>query len=128
MSANALLLGRRGDVGHENGGGHAQPMRGIGHRHAVIAAGSRHDAGGRRLSQQQIGERAARLEGAGMLKEFELEGEGARRKAEVGHVGCHERRSLDIGPDDDLGGFDAFARDRYWFCHEGLISLCTSLT
>jgi hypothetical protein len=38
VTLDTFLLGGRGDVGHENRGGHTQSMRGIGDRHAMIAA------------------------------------------------------------------------------------------
>jgi hypothetical protein len=53
----------------------------------MIAAGSRHHAGGRGFAQQQVGKRAARLERARVLQHLQLEGQWARREAEVGHVG-----------------------------------------
>jgi hypothetical protein len=83
----------------------------------VIAAGSRHHAGRRRFAQQQIGERAAGLERAGMLQHFKLEGHLPRRQAEVGHIRLDQRRSPDKAPDCGLGYGNAFARDRGELSH-----------
>ena len=84
VAADALGLGRRGDAGHEDGGGDAQPVRGIGHGGAVIAARGRDHAGCRHLAQQQVREGSPRLERAGMLQQLQLEQPALRRQAEIG--------------------------------------------
>ena len=81
--------------------------RRIGHRGAVIPAGSRDHARRRHLAHQQVGECAARFERSGMLQKFELEDQGAA-EAEIRAVDLENRRAADVGPDQPLGRCDPF--------------------
>jgi len=85
----------------------------------VIAAGRRDHAGLRHLAQQQIGEGAARLERAGMLQLFQLQGDRAPSETEIAAGDLDYRRAPDIGPDQPLGSFDVLATDRV----QGSVSL-----
>ena len=74
----------------------------------MVAAGRRDHAGLRHVAGQQIGERAARLERAGMLKKLELERQRMAGKAELGAIDLHHRRPPDKGPDEPLALSDHF--------------------
>jgi len=104
--ANALHLGRRSDAWDEDLCRLPELHRGIGDSRAVIAPRCRDDAGFRHVAGQQIGESAARLERARMLKQFELEREGMRWNAKLGAVDRHDRRSPDMGPNEFLALYD----------------------
>src|SRR5207253_6757357 len=84
--ADALQLRRRRDVRHENLGRLAKLHRGIGDRRAMVAARGRDHAGLRYVTGQEIGESAARLERAGMLKQLQLERQRMAGKAELGGI------------------------------------------
>jgi hypothetical protein len=120
VTPDALDLGGRGDVGQKNRGGHAEPLRRIGDRRAMIAAGGRDHAGRGYLAQQQIGKGAARLERAGMLQQFQLESDRQRRQAEIGEIGGKQRCAADIGADHGFGRRNALARDLRCRCHGGV--------
>ena len=92
--------------------GSAELHRRIRHRGAVVAAGGRDDAGGRRLSQQQIGEGAARLERAGVLEELELQRERDRADAELVAADRDHRRPPDVRLDQRVRGRDRVAIER----------------
>jgi len=104
--ANALDLGRGGDARHEDLRRNATPHRGISDGGTVIAARGGGDAGRRHLPQAEIGEGAARLEGAGMLHELELQQERRGGEAEIGGIDGDDRGSPDMRPDDRLGRSD----------------------
>jgi len=76
----------------------------------VVAAGRRDNSGLRRLSREQVGEGAARLERSGVLQEFELQDErlapGFATEAEIAGRDPNDRRVPDIGPDQPLGRGD----------------------
>ena len=84
--------------------GDAQAHRRVRDRGAVVAARGRDDAGRRDLAQQQVGERAARLEGPGVLERLELERQRKRREPEVRAARLDGRRPADVRPDDVVGG------------------------
>jgi hypothetical protein len=86
----------------------------------MIAAGGRDHAGRGYLAQQQVGERAARLERAGMLQHFQLEGHWRRRQAEIGEIGLEQRCAADIWADHGFGRRNALARDLRCRCHGGV--------
>jgi hypothetical protein len=112
VAPDTFDLRRRSDAGQEDGRGNAEPHRGVGHRHAVIAAGRRNHAACRNRSRQQVGEGAARLERARMLQAFEFQRHRPRREAEILHVDLDDRRIADMRPDQALGFGDALRRDR----------------
>ena len=80
-------------------------------RHAVIAARGCHDTCGRHLARQQVIEGAARLEGAGMLHEFKLEGDRDVRQSQVGAVHDQHRRAPHMGRKPRCGGRDLRRRE-----------------
>ena len=106
VAADARDLGRRGDLRHEDARLVAEPHGRVGHRRAVIAAGRRGDAGGRHLAQQQIGERPARLEGARVLRELELQDRREAREPEVLGRDLEHGRAADVRADALVGGGD----------------------
>ena len=76
----------------------------------MIATGRRHHAGLRHVAGQQIGESAARLERAGMLKQLQLERQPMAGEAELRAIDLNDRRSPDEGPDQPLASGDHFRR------------------
>ena len=112
VAADLLELGGRGDRGHEDGGADAQPAGRAGHRGAVVAARCGGDAGGGNLPEEQVGERAARLERAGVLAQLELEDQADRRvEAEVVAAGFDDRGAADVGRDPPVDGGEALAAE-----------------
>ncbi len=91
---------RRGDLGHEDPGLQAEPSCGVGHGRAVVAAGCSGHSRGRRAHRLQRVECAPGLEGAGMLKQFQLQRDGVREpKAPSGSASTGVRRTCgDIRP------------------------------
>jgi hypothetical protein len=77
----------------------------------MVAAGGRDHAGRGDGTLQQVGERAARLERAGMLEQLQLEGEGRRGEAELGGVGAQQRGVADVRADQAFGGGDGGGGD-----------------
>ncbi len=75
----------------------------------MIASGRRNDTDLWHVAQQKIGKGSARLERAGMLNEFQLQGDLRRVEAKIAPVDLDHGRAPDIGPDDVLGGLDALA-------------------
>ena len=73
---DARDLGRRGNAGNEDPCRHLQRHRRIGHRRSVVAARGRNHAGRGNIADQEIGEAAPGLEGAGVLKRLQLEDDG----------------------------------------------------
>jgi hypothetical protein len=118
---DALYLGRGGHGGYEDPGRHAallaprtHPGRGVGHGHAVVAAGSRHDSRGRHVPQQQVRERAADLERPGALQLFQLERDGRQTGAlrvELAEVDLNHWRPPDERPDRLVGAADVVTGD-----------------
>ena len=100
IGADAGDFGRGGDFGHEDGGFDVAAHGGIGNGGAVIAAGGGNHAGGGNAAGEEVGDGAARLEGTAVLEEFELEGEGVRRQAEIGGVGGEDGGVADVGADE----------------------------
>ena len=111
VAADARDLGRRGDFRHEDAYLVAELPCRVGHRRAVIAAGRGCNAGGRNLAHQQIGESAARLEGARVLRQLELEVQGAPGEAEVLCPHREDRRLPDVRRYALVGGGDCVSRD-----------------
>ena len=109
--ADAFGLRRRGDAGQEDRCRYAEPLRGIGDCRAMIAAGRRGDSGRGHLAQQQVGKRAAHLEGTGMLQHLQLECDGRGRQPEIGEVGGKTWRAAEIGPDHGFRRRNGLARD-----------------
>src|SRR5258706_11021460 len=68
----------------------------------------------RALPQQQVGERAARLERARLLQQLELEQQRDVAKAEVATGDLDDRRAPDVGTDHRLGGRDLVSTDVGW--------------
>jgi len=62
----------------------------------------------RGVAGQEIGERAARLERAGMLKQLKLDREGMPGQAELGAIDLDHRRPPDEGPNESLALGDPF--------------------
>ena len=108
--ADANHLGRRRDLGHEDGCGHIDPHGGIGDGDAVVAARRGDDAGIGNLACQEVGESSSRLEGSGVLKEFQLERDGAV-EVEIATLGRHRRCTPDVGTDVRLDGRDGCSGD-----------------
>jgi hypothetical protein len=76
----------------------------------MIAARGRHDAGRRHLAQQQVGERAARLERAGVLQVLQLAHQRERGQAEVGAADLERGRAADVRQDRRVRALDLLAR------------------
>jgi hypothetical protein len=113
-------LGRAGDDRHEDLGRHAQPMGRIGDRHTVIAAGCGHDSGGRHVTEQQVGERATRLERARALHQLQLERDrpasppspvSSASHAKIARVHSDNRCPAHVGRDHAVGTSDVVTRD-----------------
>ena len=77
----------------------------------MVAAGRRDHTGLRHVAGQEIGESAARLERAGVLKQLELERQRVTGKTEVAAVDFDDRRPPDKGPDVPLTFCDRFGGD-----------------
>jgi hypothetical protein len=77
----------------------------------VIAARCRDDPRFRRRLRQQVGEGAARLEGAGVLQQFELQHQRLASDAEIAGIDPDDRRMPDIGADQPLGRSDPHSID-----------------
>ncbi len=110
MAANGIDLGLARDLGHEDARGHTEAVGRIGHRRTVIAARSRrHASSGDVLAQERV-EGAARLEGAGMLQEFELQRDRPVM-TEIPPGQIHDRGAADVIADTRMGGADIIGAD-----------------
>jgi hypothetical protein len=107
---DALDLGRSGHGRDEDLGRHAPPVRGVGDRHAVVAAGGRYDPGRRHVPQQQVGESPPGLERPRALQLLELEPRHPR-PAGVGEVDLDHGRPADVGPDRVVAAADIVSTD-----------------
>ena len=77
----------------------------------MIAARRRDHTGGGHIAGQQMCERAACLERAGALQQFELERDARMRDAEIRTVDFDHRRPTDVRLDERVSANDRFARD-----------------
>jgi hypothetical protein len=116
VGSDLLHLGGRADGRHEDPRGDLQRHRRVRDGGAVIAARGRDDAGLRDRSRQEIRECAARLEGAGALRQFQLQRDAVSWHAEIGAVDVDDGRAADVGRDDgvrplDVGAGDGDGRD-----------------
>jgi len=109
VGADALDLRRRRHARHVDAHRLAELARGIGHRRTVVAAGSSDYARLRHLAREQIGERAAHLERAGVLQQLELEAELRHTQAEVARRHLDDRRAPDIRADQRVDARDFIA-------------------
>ena len=112
VAPDAFDLRGRSDAGQEDGGGNAEPHRGIGHRRAMIAAGRRDYAACRDQPGQQVREGAPRLERARMLQAFEFQRDRPRLAAELREVDPDDRGVADMRPDQPLRLGNTIRRDR----------------
>src|SRR5207248_8999903 len=79
--SNAADLGWRRHGRNEDSRLYSEGVRGINDGRPVVSAGSSHHTRRRQITHEQIGKRAARLEGARVLELFELQ-----RQREVGET------------------------------------------
>jgi hypothetical protein len=77
----------------------------------VVAARCGDDASCGDFPSEQIGKGAARLEGPGVLQEFQFEDETDRIQAEVGAGGFEDRCAAHVGPDDSFDRGNALRID-----------------
>src|SRR6185312_15616260 len=92
--------------GHEDPGRDAELARGEGNGESVITPRGRDHSRRRHRPGQNAGQRAARLERAGVLKQLELEEQWTRRKAEVGRVDLDQGRAAYVWADEIIRGGD----------------------
>ena len=114
VGARVLHFHERRMAGHDDHGGHAQPLRVIGHRLAVIAGRHRADAAPALfgVELQQTVEGAALLERGGELQVLELDpqlGAGQARQ----RLAAQARRAADSRGDARLGGLDVGEGDAH---------------
>src|SRR4051812_39832617 len=75
----------------------AEPLRRIGDGGAMITAGRRRNARLRHRAREQIVERPARLERAGVLQKLELESERILQwQTEIGRIDANDRRAANM--------------------------------
>jgi hypothetical protein len=101
---DALNLGGGRDGGHEDLGGHAEPVRGVRDRDAVVAARRGRHPDRWHVPEQEVGERAARLERSGALQLLQLERHGTAQVEP--QVELHDRGPPHIGADHFVGARD----------------------
>ena len=92
VAADLLDLRGRRHGGHVDVGRLPQLLRRKGDRGAVIATRRRRNTGCRHVVHQQVRERAARLEGAGVLQVFELQRDAIERHPQV--AACSSRNGV----------------------------------
>lgn len=95
---DAALFFGRGDFRDEDAGGDAEFAGGEGDGDAMIATGGGADTGWGDGLGEQVVKGAAGFEGAGLLEEFEFEGDGAG-EVEVASRDGEEGRTADVGLD-----------------------------
>ena len=113
VRADLLDLRRRRHGRHEDLRPHAQAHRRVGDGGAVVTAGGGRHADRGQRAQEQIGERAPRLERSGVLQELELERERKGRKPEVRAAEGERRRDAHVRRDDGAHRLDALLVDRH---------------
>ncbi len=77
----------------------------------MIASRGGHHAGRGNRAREEITERAASFERAGMLEKFQFEDQLDRREAEVGAASFHDGRPADVRTDKLMRGHDAVSGD-----------------
>jgi hypothetical protein len=111
VATDAFDFFGRGHGGHEDPGWHAEFHGRVGDSGAVVSTGGGNDASGGNLPGKQVGERATRFEGAGVLEQFELEGDGKGAEAELGALRFENRCAADVRADELFVGGDLFGGD-----------------
>jgi hypothetical protein len=81
----------------------------------MITAGGGDDASGRNGPRKQTRQRATRLERAGVLKQLELENDGAAGESEVRRVDFHHGRATHVRPNQLIGRGDGLSIDSAGF-------------
>ena len=77
----------------------------------MIASRGGHHAGWGNRAREEITERAASFERAGMLEKFQFEDQLDRREAEVGAAGFYDGRPSDVRTDKLISRDDAVSGD-----------------
>jgi len=77
----------------------------------MIAAGGRHHSCVGYFAKEQIGERATRLERAGVLEKLQFQAEGGGIQAEIGGIDLNDRCFPDMIPDELVGTCDSLSVD-----------------
>ena len=107
VAADPRDLRRRRDRRDEHVRRDTAPLRGERDGGAVVAAGRGGDSSGRNVAQQEVGERTARLERAGVLQQFQLEHDRLGSETEVGAGDVCDRRPAHVRFEQRVRGSDA---------------------